>query len=1211
MHIKHVNISGFRTYLDLNMPESDYFSPKLNVIIGKNGFGKTNILNAIQFVIGDKYAASRPEDRKQLLHQGGKAVMSGYVEIVFDNSDHRLGEEEEVAIRRTIGLKKDEFRVNGKTHKAEEVRKLLDAAGLSSVNQFNVVEQGRVTSLAKMSPEQLLTEMKNLAGLGLYEERRAESQKLLADAESKTNQIRESIQQMEKRLADLQGEKDELRKYKQLDAEKRAMEYCIYNRQVTAAKSRIDELERKKAEGSGRSEELHKKFTALDRKIREIQYRKKTLEAELAAADRVLERLRARRTEADARRTTLELQANDASSQQVSNDSHREKIEQQLAEVQGQLDRAHGSLPDLQAAEKRAVEAEKAAREEHTKIQKRLDDLLARKGRAAQFRTQAERDDWLRAEIRKNEEDLRATEAKIKDLEREVAHAQEALSRVDSERDRLNAAIQAGEDSLKGLSQQGKELLTRRDAESSKQREAWKKQHEMEQKIRQLKEHADQTERRWEKTIPRDLKLGLDALQKIQDKHGIHGVFGPLISLMSAEEMFHTAIESTASNALLHVVVETDDVASRILDVMNSERLPGRLTFMPLNRLRRERPQLPEANEEVMPLIDNIKFDPAHERAFFEVFGKTLLARQLSTATRYSRQYNLDCITIDGDKVDRKGAMTGGYVETTSSRLPAFQLRTQLRQELGEAEASLREAAAAASGQEQLVTDIVADVRKLREKEDALKREIERNRSERRMKEEELLLQRNLISERERTQRVIEQSKQDTEASIAAFNAELRTDMRSKLSPADDAEVSRLSELIVGVRKAAATTQNGVTEATERLKAAQERTVALQRQRTELQDRLAGLRIGGTGAQASSLKSDLGQITAQIKALDSQLSSLEDSGKKKRKAVDEEERQLADLERQRDEYSKLLQEDKEFLDTYHSQRAVLMAKREQAMKSICNLGTYPAEAIEKFQQLDDKKLLQRRQKVAEETKKYSHVNKKALDQYTQIEKTHTELTSKLEAVLKEREEIKHLLEHLDMQKDEAVALTFRQVKDNFETVFRELTGGHSRARMMIRRTDPDASSQEKEQIDSYAAIDIEVGFGGGTPALLTSLSGGQQSIVALSLVFAIQECDRRPFYLFDEVDAALDPNYAEAVAKKMKDMSDKAQVIAISFKSHLLDLADKHYLISFKNKCSYFKSGTIDAAHKLAAEVQAEAEQEEREPRTSERKRRREAEEED
>ena len=135
MHIKQVVISGFRSFR--NQSEIEPFSPKHNVIVGRNGSGKSNFFDAIQFVLlGPRFSNLRQEDRQHLLHEGaGSSVMAAYVEIVFDNSDGRLSvESEEVVLRRTVGHKKDELFLNRKRTTKSEVMSLLESAGFSKSN---------------------------------------------------------------------------------------------------------------------------------------------------------------------------------------------------------------------------------------------------------------------------------------------------------------------------------------------------------------------------------------------------------------------------------------------------------------------------------------------------------------------------------------------------------------------------------------------------------------------------------------------------------------------------------------------------------------------------------------------------------------------------------------------------------------------------------------------------------------------------------------------------------------------------------------------------------------------------------------------------------------------------------------------------------------------------------------------------------------------
>jgi structural maintenance of chromosome 3 (chondroitin sulfate proteoglycan 6) len=144
MYIKQIIIQGFKSYKEQTVMEP--FSQKHNVVVGRNGSGKSNFFWAIRFVLGDAYQNMTREERQSLLHEGmGQATISAFVEIIFDNSDNRFPTgREEVVLRRTIGLKKDEYALDRKSVTKSEVMNLLESAGFSRSNPYYIVPQGRV-----------------------------------------------------------------------------------------------------------------------------------------------------------------------------------------------------------------------------------------------------------------------------------------------------------------------------------------------------------------------------------------------------------------------------------------------------------------------------------------------------------------------------------------------------------------------------------------------------------------------------------------------------------------------------------------------------------------------------------------------------------------------------------------------------------------------------------------------------------------------------------------------------------------------------------------------------------------------------------------------------------------------------------------------------------------------------------------------------------
>jgi len=208
-------------------------------------------------------------------------------------------------------------------------------------------------------------------------------------------------------------------------------------------------------------------------------------------------------------------------------------------------------------------------------------------------------------------------------------------------------------------------------------------------------------------------------------------------------------------------------------------------------------------------------------------------------------------------------------------------------------------------------------------------------------------------------------------------------------------------------------------------------------------------------------------------------------------------------------------------------------------------------------------------KCNEKLKAFVNVNKKAYDQYINFTEQHDQLVARKKELDQGITSIKELIQTLDHRKDEVIKLTFKQVTKHFSEVFAELVPGGNAALLMQKGKEETEEEEGAGEIGQYIGVTIHVSFSGeGEVKSMQQLSGGQKSLVALALIFAIQRCDPAPFYLFDEIDAALDSAHQVAVAQMIKRQSEKAQFITTTFKPALVHQANKFYLISLQNKVS-------------------------------------------
>ena len=260
-------------------------------------------------------------------------------------------------------------------------------------------------------------------------------------------------------------------------------------------------------------------------------------------------------------------------------------------------------------------------------------------------------------------------------------------------------------------------------------------------------------------------------------------------------------------------------------------------------------------------------------------------------------------------------------------------------------------------------------------------------------------------------------------------------------------------------------------------------------------------------------------------------------------------------------------------------------RREEAAKKIRTLGTLPAEAAEEAAAraaMSTKQLMRLLRETTDSLKEFAHVNKKARDQYVSFTEQREQLAQRRRDLAAAKASIEDLIAELDAKKDEAIERTFKGVSKNFADVFAELVPGGAASLIMVRRA-PAAGGGEGAGAgaaqEAYSGVEARVQFPGTSEAhYMHQLSGGQKSLVALALIFAIQRTDPAPFYLFDEVDSSLDATYREAVARLIEKQSREAQFIVTTFRPEIVQRARKWYCISYSHRVSSINPITKDEA---------------------------------
>ncbi|ORZ05306.1 RecF/RecN/SMC [Lobosporangium transversale] len=1198
MFIKQIIIQGFKSYKNQTVIEP--FSDQHNVIVGRNGSGKSNFFAAIRFVLSDAYTNMGREERQALLHEGsGAATMSAYVEIIFDNSDNRfLTGKDELIMRRTIGLKKDEYSLDKKSATKADIMNMLESAGFSRSNPYYIVPQGRVTSLTNAKDNERLQLLKEIAGTRVYEQRRQESLKIISETDTKRRNIEELLENIEQRLEELEEEKEELKLYQEHDRRRRCLEYNLYSRELKDVNDALEEMEeshRQNLDGSNMQrrdfQEKEALIIALEQEIGMQKQHIELLQAEKRQLDYELESQIKAKAQIE-----LEIKDHEDNAEMGTNTRKRNQEELRVVELDIQAKELELSqvTPEFQAR----MEEERQLREELQQVDLQRQALYSKKGRAGQFTSKAQRDEWIRTEM----EEIQQSHSQ---LTSQAALLEKDLSELRSRQTNATESIQAVREQeavrrneSEKLVQELGALKTERDQLTDKRKDLWREDAKMESTLNNLREEHRKSERALGASIDKHTSAGLAAVTRIAKSLNLDGVYGPLYDLFDVEDQYGIAVNVIAGASLFYVVVDNEITATRVLEALNKEKA-GRITFMPLSRLNPKSSTYPEANDAI-PMIKKLKFDPKYTRAFEQVFGRALICRTLEIAATYSRSYGLNGVTLDGDQVDRKGALTGGYQDNRNSRLNLIKIIKSFNSKYQAASERSQVIKKEITNLDQAITGILNKIQLIdvRRKQLADKRETLATESRSLIKDEASLKE--SIEAKEKAHRNLVADLKILEAQVGTLEKELNSEMVQTLSDAENRLLSELTTKMDNMKERLS------AFASERSKVETRKNILeitlgsnLRPRFNELQDKVeSGMALDDDALEKH--RHDLSSILKSIQEISDRIREIDDELEETDKTVSDKESELEKLHTEQQEESRQMRRIQKDVEKHASRRNLLLRQKEECTKNIRNLGVLPEDAFEKYKNVASEKLLKQVYKVNEELKKYGHVNKKAFEQYSNFTKQRDSLNQRKDELDASEAAIRELIQTLDQRKDEAIERTFKQVAKNFADVFLKLVPAGRGRLIMQRKTDRQAADMDDEDsdsdgdhetsaIDNYTGVAIQVSFNSKMDEGLRmqQLSGGQKSLVALTLIFAIQQCDPAPFYLFDEIDANLDAAHRTAVAAMIHSLSEQAQFITTTFRPEMLANADKFYGVNFQDKVSVVNAITKEEALNFVEQEQA------------------------
>lgn len=1185
MYIKRIVIQGFKTYKNTTVIDS--ISPHHNVVIGRNGSGKSNFFAAIRFVLSDAYTHMTREERQSLIHEGSGTVMSAYVEIVFDNADRRFPiAKDEISIRRTIGLKKDDYSLDNKSATRSDVMNLLESAGFSRSNPYYIVPQGRITALTNSKDSERLALLKEVSGAKVFESKLKESIKEMNNSNFKIQRIDETLTSIDDRISDLQIESNDLKEYQTLERSKKILEYNIFDREANDLVGQIEIIDDEYSDTLLRSKEDLEKLKNREKHCEELKesINEKKISLKVTSQDKMqaendynvlLNKIADKKVKLD------ELKLNS-----TANVEREIKVKESIRHYESLLKHHESEIskftPELQKLQKKEKELEEILRDQISKQRA----LYSKKNRFLKFENKKERDSWLKSSIKQINKELEVKNSEFNTLEKKAASRRDEIFDLNTRIEKIKQSIsdETQNQNIVDLQNSIDDIKRKIIGLTDLRKTFWRDEIRLRSTLDSVANDLSNAENLVNHTMDLAQSKGISAIRSIAKKLNLeNALYGPLAELFDVSDKYKTAVEVVAGNALFHVVVDNDKTAALIMDELKRSLL-GRATFMPLNRLSPPIVEYPDSAEhQCLPLIKKLKYKEEVDAAVKQVFAKTIVCSDLQKGSELARAFKLNAVTLDGDNADQGGVLSGGFRNYKTSRLEALKLRSKKKEEFLKTKKELSVCLEAIENVNLKLTTLNNDLRRNRAElermismKDPLKAELVQLQSKKYNAEQEL---KNHIIGKENLRTVIH----SFNLNLTHHKDELKSKFSQDLSETEQKELQTNKQRISSLEK----------ELNEVVDSLSEVEANISKFEAEIEDNfrphLEKLKQENYPVLSSvdsyylkELKKELEYLNMHLDTADSKLTFANDTHSRLSEEIAKQEDILKTSNTQQALMMKKLENCSKNIEKTLTKKSLLLFRKDEIQKKIRELGILPEEAFQKdiYDRFSSDQLLKKLSTVIEKLSKFSHVNKKAMEQYQSFTKQRDDLVKRRQELEKSKDSIESLINNLKSQKDEAMTKSFKQVAKSFHQIFEQLVPAgvgnlvmQKKSASNIRTVESDEGTQESTDeatIDDYVGVAISASFNSKSDEQqrIEQFSGGQKSLCAIALILAIQTCDPAPFYLFDEIDANLDTQYRTSVAALINSLSHNAQFICTTFRPEMLQVADKFYGVMFNNKVS-------------------------------------------
>ena len=1179
-HIKKIELKGFKSFGQKTA--SIMLDKGFTVLTGPNGSGKTNIADAVLFGLGELSARKlRAENFAKLIFHGSpeagvEKAKTAKVVIQFDNYDNRIPvDTSTVTVSREVSEDgQSVYRLNGRRISRSRVLDILSMAGISPTGH-NVVLQGTVTRMAEIAPHERRKIISSLVGIAQYDAEKAEAEEKLRAADISIRTAIGRIDEVQKRVDDLERERNELLRYTFLQNEIKRFEAMKISHEILEIQRKIDDITSKIEGVRGRVEKSRQLREQLRSQRREVETEWRKLSSEMVeeGGTHLLD-VQIKTGDVKSKLTELTTKISAGTTSLEGLKKVRENNLQQLGAIKTEIAENRKVIRRLKRERDRLSKEIAIKQSEYEAVSNEAAQLRANLGgNSKKIREVERRLDRLTQSLIALRSDHARSETTIKVLSRR-------LKDLNNRRDRFTSTLNDLKKSFLDLKMVQKEQMKRSKSlertldRRIAQRESVEKEIAQAGKIAKSAREAVvefATQRELAEKVATEEKA-LRNIEELGELGVISGVYGRLRNLIKVEKGYERAIEATAAGWLDSMVVRNFDTAFTCAETLKRLKL-GRIKIIPLEELSAIKSINPPKPRGVSgPASAFVKCAKSHQPAVIFVFGDTLVTRDEKTAFAASRSGHRT-VTVNGDLYEAGGGIESGYYRAPinfSSIIPS----ESAVKSLDEAVRALQEHLARRG------SDITA-----------FEEEIDKTRMEITRLAETITT---LEGEIARVRRSIKQTRQNIKR-IERYTQGVKERLEREKTQIGLQKAQRRA-----LRKEMQKLRNELADLRRKTDPFQIQEMEVQRERFGDEVFELRQRIGSTETELSTLQSKFknvlkigaDNIRIQLRKVKWQVSTVEREVEEALQQKETLEKELLELEKTREELSRSVltarEESKKFtsqIDGIDKKLNRLDAEYERSDQLFnelqLKLQTYQLQLDQHRYRLGELgyeeplKVSPERFKAAEsslkllrfELERLGAVNQLALSQYAEQASRYKELSMRMNELEREKQAILSFMDGIERKKRDVFMEAFLQIHENLSRHFSKLTGGGEAVLKLEKPEEPFAGG-----------IDMVVQFPGKPPILVSGASSGERSVAAVAFIFALQDFMPAAFYLFDEIDAHLDAFHVGKLGELLAEESARSQFVVITLKPEMVSKAEKIYGVYERSGVSHVVSATFKGA---------------------------------